>query len=113
MNRMWMNVAVAVSLVLAFAAASSWAQRPPSNDISDNAANTGGGTDALENDTSSSCCQSNTAYGNLALQMNTTGTSNTAFGVSALRFSNATDNTAVGVAALLLNTSGGDNTALG
>jgi hypothetical protein len=108
-----MNAIVAASLVLTFAAATSWAQLPSSNDVSDSFANTGGGTGALASDTASSCCQSNTAYGNLALQMNTTGTDNTAFGVSALRFSNATENTAVGVAALLLNTNGGDNTAIG
>jgi Chaperone of endosialidase len=44
---------------------------------------------------------------------NTTGTSNTAFGKSALRFNNGSNNTAVGLAALGLNTTGFFNTANG
>ena len=53
----------------------SWAQRPPTNDVSDTMANTGGGTSALINIKTGNA---NTAYGNLALETNSTGTGNTA-----------------------------------
>jgi Chaperone of endosialidase len=131
MNRKWMNAIVAASLVLAFAAAPSWAQLPPSNDTSDSFANTGGGSGALTSDTPSSTSGfGNTAYGDSALagntsgttnvavgvdalELNTTGSVNTAVGVAALFNNNASNNTAVGYQALTLNTSGFENTAVG
>jgi hypothetical protein len=131
MNRMWMNAIVAASLVLAFATAPSRAQRPPGNDISDSFGNTGGGTDALENDAPSSTGgYANTAYGDQALisntsgignvgfggdalEFNSTGAENTAIGAGALEDNTASDNVAVGFGTLTLDTSGGDNTAVG
>ena len=57
---------------------------------------------------------SNTAFGLSALRSNTTGTNNSAIGVSALR-SNTTgnSNSAIGVSALNSNTTGSSNSAIG
>jgi hypothetical protein len=128
MNRVRTNAIVAASLFLAFSAAQSWAQLPPTNDKSDGFSNTGGGTGALSNITGGGV--GNTAYGESALgddttgsqnvavglnalEQNTTGSFNTASGVDALFSNNASDNTAVGYQALTLNTSGNQNTAVG
>jgi hypothetical protein len=90
-----------VGLSLALGVAPSWAQRPPTNDVSDTMANTGGGTSALINIKTGTA---NTAYGNLALQSNSTGTGNTAMGFDALGSTNGNENTAVGDAELTFNT---------
>jgi trimeric autotransporter adhesin len=56
----------------------------------------------------------NTAFGNIALKNNTTGSQNVAVGDGALLSNTtATDNTALGHQALLSNTTGGKNTATG
>lgn len=81
MHRISGIVSIVVCLWLALDVTSSWAQRPPGNDVSEPVTgNTGGGTGAL----SSTIGASNTAYGNAALHSNANGTQNTAFGDSAL-----------------------------
>ena len=102
--------AIIVCLWLTLGVDPSWAQRPLTNDTSDNMGNTGGGTGAL---TSSTPGEANTAYGNAALRTNT-GNFNTAVGTIALSFSNTgSNNSAVGNAALEVNSSGSNNTAVG
>ena len=99
-----------VGLWLMLGITSSWAQRPPTNDTSDNMGNTAGGTGAL---TSTTPGNFNTAYGNAALRTNT-GNANTAVGTIALSFSGTgNNNTAVGNAALEVNSAGNNNTAVG
>ncbi len=96
----------------------SWGQTPVcaapgcNPTVSDDSANTAGGTGALQG--FSPEATSNTAFGRDALGSNTTGSNNTASGAFAL-ISNDTgkDNTATGRAALALNTTGIRNTALG
>ena len=110
MQRICSAAAAVVGLSLALGVAPSWAQRPPTNDTSDNMGNTAGGTGAL---TSSTPGNFNTAYGNAALRTNT-GNSNTAVGTIALSFSGTgNNNTAVGNAALEVNGGGSNNTAVG
>jgi hypothetical protein len=100
-----------VCLWLALAVVPSWAQRPPTNDVSDRMGNTGGGTGAL---TSITTGGANTAYGNAALRTNTTGGNNTAVGTLALSFSNTgNNNTGVGSSTLEINGAGDNNTAVG
>src|SRR5215471_15798102 len=100
MQRICSAAAAMVGLSLALGVAPSWAQRPPTNDTSDNMGNTAGGTGAL---TSSTPGNFNTAYGNAALRTNT-GSFNTAVGTIALSFSNTgNNNTGVGNAALEIN----------
>jgi hypothetical protein len=88
MQRICSVAAAMVGLSLALGFAPSWAQRPPTNDTSDNMGNTAGGTGAL---TSSTPGNFNTAYGNAALRTNT-GNSNTAVGTIALSFSGTGNN---------------------
>ena len=110
MQRICSVAAAMVGLSLTLGVAPSWAQRPPTNDTSDNMGNTAGGTGAL---TSSTPGNFNTAYGNAALRTNT-GNSNTAVGTIALSFSGTgNNNTAVGNAALEVNRAGNNNTAIG
>ncbi len=110
MRRICCIAAMLVCVPLTLGVAPSWAQRPPTNDTSDNMGNTGGGTGAL---TSSTPGNDNTAYGNAALRTNT-GNFNTAVGTIALSFSNTgNNNTAVGNAALEVNGAGSNNTAVG
>jgi hypothetical protein len=100
-----------VCLWLALAVVPSWAQRPPTNDVSDRMGNTGGGTGAL---TSITTGGANTAYGNAALRTNTTGGNNTAVGTLALSFSDTgNNNTGVGSSTLEINGAGDNNTAVG
>ena len=56
---------------------------------------------------------SNTAFGATALYTNTSGARNVAVGYSSLYSNNGSENTAVGVQALQVNTSGSGNTAIG
>lgn len=105
------SVATAMfGLSLTLGVAPSWAQRPPTNDVSDTMANTGGGTSALINIKTGGA---NTAYGNLVLQNNSTGGGNTAMGFDALGSTNGNENTAVGAGALTFSDSGDNNTAVG
>ena len=76
MQRICSVAGAMVSLSLTLGIASSWAQRRPANDTSDNMGNTAGGTGAL---TCSTPGNFNTAYGNAALRTNT-GNANTALG---------------------------------
>jgi hypothetical protein len=123
------------SLLLAMSAlalaGTAYAQVPlgtwSGNDISDNNANTGMGTNALHSLTTGS---SNTGSGFQTLINNTTGNRNTASGVGALyfnqsgnynsaiggfalEFNSSSNNTAAGYYALNNNSSGSDNTAVG
>ncbi len=101
------------------------------NDISDNNANTGMGTNALHSLISGSPSGSsntgsgfqtlinnttgswNTASGTQALYFNQTGNYNTGIGGLALEFNSSSNNTAAGYYALNNNSSGSDNTAVG
>ena len=110
MNRCWGNAIGIAGLILMLGGAPSWGA-PPNNDVSDAAANTAGGTGALQNTTAGFY---NTADGFGALQNNSTGGINTASGAFAL-FSNTTGfgNTASGFGALFSTTTGSNNTASG
>jgi hypothetical protein len=99
-----------LGLVLVLWGGLSWGQLPMGNDISDTEGNTGGGTGALQANTTGSA---NTAYGAAALFSNTTGGDNTAYGAGALQNTTGGDNTASGTLALARNTTGTDNIALG
>src|SRR5262245_14195053 len=59
MQRMMTRIVVTTGLFCTLGATSSWGQRPPSNDVSDNLANTDSGTGALYFNTTGS----NTAAG--------------------------------------------------
>src|SRR5262249_39243861 len=109
MNRAVCSVVV-VALVLTLGGAVSWGQVPPDNDKSDANGNTGGGRNALQNNTGGS----NTAYGASALTNGNSGFGNTATGFAAL-LGNTTGsrNTASGVEALESNSSGSYNTTYG
>jgi len=74
------------------------------------ATNTAFGDGALDSNTTGA---TNTAYGNNALTANTTGSNNTSFGSSSLRNNTASNNTAVGFEAALSNTTGTGITAIG
>ena len=74
MNRVWGNAIGIAGLILMLGGAPSWGA-PPNNDASDAAANTAGGTGALQNTTAGFY---NTADGFGALQNNSTGSVNTA-----------------------------------
>jgi trimeric autotransporter adhesin len=116
MNRVVSRAIVVAGLVVALGGAASWGQVPSSNDKSDNADNTGSGTQALVNiSTQPVCCVGhlNTAFGSQALFKNTEGAYNTAVGADALYANTSTANTAIGNAALSSNTTGHDNTAVG
>src|SRR5262245_12126750 len=80
----WSLVVGITGLVFMLWPGPSWGQLPSGNDIStnDGRENTGGGTDALKQNTVG---QHNTAYGNGALEKNTEGVFNTAFGHLALQ----------------------------
>jgi hypothetical protein len=111
MQRICLVAAAMVGLSLTLGVAPSWAQRPPTNDTSDNMGNTAGGTGAL---TSITTGGANTAYGNAALRTNTTGFNNTAVGLLAISFSNTgNNNTGIGNSALEINEAGNNNTAVG
>jgi len=69
------------------------------------------GTGALANNTSTGIY--NSAFGYYALNINTTGTKNTAMGANVLRANNGSYNTGIGYASLYKNTSGYENGALG
>jgi hypothetical protein len=102
---------VVLGLVLMLAAAPSWGQAPPSNDISDSNDNTGGGSGALVSNTSGTF---NTAYGHSALSSNSTGILNTAIGQGALSLNTGgIENSAAGAGALANNSTGNNNTATG
>src|SRR6516225_2637011 len=75
MHRICGITTLAVYLSVTLGVASSWAQRPTGNDVSDTMTNTGGGTGALTSITTGS---GNTAYGTSALQSTTSGGVNTA-----------------------------------
>ena len=75
-------------LIFTLGGVSSWGAGPPNNDVSDSFGNTAGGTNALVNNTPTSCVacgRANTAFGGSALQRNTTGSNNTATGFIALQ----------------------------
>jgi hypothetical protein len=85
---------------------------PPNPTGSDANGNTAGGTDALANVTTNG--EANTAFGYLALSLNTVGDNNTACGYAALQLNaEGINNTARGFGALQFNPSGNANTALG
>jgi hypothetical protein len=72
--------------------------------------NTKNGNNALQNDTTG---MDNSAYGVQALFSNTTGSDSTAIGFEALFSNNSDQNTAVGSQALFSNTTGTPSTAVG
>jgi hypothetical protein len=111
MSSMLHRTGTILGLVLLLWGGLSWGQLPQNNDKSDDGSNTGGGTDALANNTTGF---ENTAYGAFALNDNTSGIRNTASGALALA-SNTTGfaNTASGVQALGNNTMGANNIAIG
>jgi hypothetical protein len=101
-----------ILLIAAFSicAASAHAQQPPDVVQSDGGGNTAMGTKALLDLLIGT---QNTAAGDGALEANTSGAGNCAFG-AALRFTTSgSDNTAMGWATLGLNNTGGQNTAFG
>ena len=104
------RTAGAVSLMLLLGSGPVWA-RPADPTASDALANTAGGSNALDRNTTGG---GNTAFGFDALYSNTTGDGNTAFGFGAL-VTNTTGggNAALGSEALLSNTTGAYNTASG
>ena len=121
MNRVTHLVAVVAGLVLLLSITPSWAQAPScavpgcNSTKSDTHDNTAGGSDALLNvDETDSGGFNNTAFGSIALMVNTTGDENTATGASTL-WHNTTgfQNTAIGFQALASNISGNGNTACG
>jgi hypothetical protein len=82
--------------------------------VSDDNANSAGGTIALGNDfNGAGTGANNTAFGYGTLDLNTTGSQNTAVGVTALFHNNASYSTAVGWDALFINSTGVQNTAVG
>src|SRR5690349_11769095 len=114
MNRVLSSVVVVASLVFTLGAAASWGQVPSTNDKSDPNLhfNTGGGTGALGSPMLSGTY--NTAYGDDALHVNSTGSNNTASGATALvNNSTGSNNTASGATALVNNSTGSNNTASG
>lgn len=94
-------------------AAAAYGQVPASNDVSDDNANTGMGTDALGGPTAFNLGFDNTAAGDAALRFNKTGNFNTAIGAAALANNTTNNNTATGYSALIFNQLGADNTAVG
>lgn len=90
------------------------AQQPPDLVNSDGYFNTASGTHALENLTPNPDGNNNSAFGNVALQFNTTGQWNTGIGSEALQFNTSGfANSALGYNSLNMNTYGNYNTACG
>jgi Chaperone of endosialidase len=88
--------------------------QPPNVVVSDVSGNTAMGTDALKSQPTGTIGEfNNTAAGISALQANTSGYLNSAFGAGALESSNGTANTAVGAGSMVITTTGSDNTAIG
>lgn len=110
MNSKFMYIILWCYLSISIGIDSSYAVAPPNPTNSDATGNTAGGTGALANTTGSS----NTGFGIAALYTNTTGGDNSAIGSNALA-SNTTghSNTAVGSGALANNTTGKYNSAVG
>ena len=120
-------------LCLLLGTAPGFAGGPPNVVVSDSLGNTAGGSGALFNTNENPLLGfgGNTAFGQQALQSNTTGPDNAAFGngallnntvggantavgeVAAARNTTGFDNTAVGAGALFANTTGQENTAVG
>jgi hypothetical protein len=93
---------------------SAYAQQPPDNVVSDGFFNTASGSHALESVTPNPDGNNNSAFGDTALQSNTTGQWNTAVGSSALQFNlQGYANSALGYNALNFNTYGNYNTGCG
>lgn len=103
-------------LLLALTAAyqSAYAQQPPDVVNSDGFFNTASGSHALENVTPNPDGNNNSAFGDTALQFNTTGQWNTGIGSEALQFNTqGFANSALGYNALNMNTYGNYNTGCG
>jgi hypothetical protein len=93
---------------------SAYAQQPPDVVNSDGFFNTASGTHALENVTPNPDGNNNSAFGDTALQFNTTGQWNTGIGSEALQYNTSGfANSALGYNALNMNTFGNYNTGCG
>lgn len=101
-------------LALTTAFQTAHAQQPPDVVNSDGFFNTASGTHALENVTPNPDGNNNSAFGDTALQFNTTGQWNTGIGSEALQYNTSGfANSALGYNALNMNTYGNYNTGCG
>ena len=84
MNKVFTSTVVVAGLALTLGGAASWGQVPNTNDTSDTQGNTGGGTGALGSVTPGVPAPfngtNNTAYGNNALESDSSGNLNAAIG---------------------------------